>query len=88
MSLKPQSSVVPVEDIFYRCPGCGETVDQRRMDDVLEHHRHVLHQPYPPSWFTASREAVASPATPQRRDASRQESPESSAAARLRRYGH
>ena len=64
MSLKPQSFVAPVGESFYRCPGCGESVDTRRMDQVREHHHHVINRPYPPAWFTARSGAVASPSTP------------------------
>jgi hypothetical protein len=28
---------------FYRCPACGEKVDNRLRDAVLFHHYHVLH---------------------------------------------
>jgi hypothetical protein len=28
---------------FYRCPGCGEMVDNRLIEDVKIHHDHVLH---------------------------------------------
>jgi hypothetical protein len=27
----------------YRCPACGETVDNRDLDAVRFHHHHVLH---------------------------------------------
>jgi hypothetical protein len=28
---------------FYRCPACGAMVDNRHLDEVVEHHAHVLH---------------------------------------------
>jgi hypothetical protein len=28
---------------FYRCPACGEMVDNRRLDEIVLHHSHVLH---------------------------------------------
>jgi hypothetical protein len=34
----------------YRCPGCGELVDNREVDEVLEHHQHVLHPMLSPVW--------------------------------------
>lgn len=30
-------------DDFYKCPGCGEMVDNRDRDSVRLHHDHVLH---------------------------------------------
>lgn len=35
---------------FYRCPGCGQEVDNEQADAVREHHAHVLH-PRPPNLF-------------------------------------
>jgi hypothetical protein len=28
---------------FYRCPACGEMVDNKSMQEITEHHSHVLH---------------------------------------------
>jgi hypothetical protein len=28
---------------FYRCPACGEMVDNRKLDEIVLHHAHVLH---------------------------------------------
>ena len=72
-------------------------VDQRRMDDVLLHHQHVVRGEFPPAWFrwwdsnpaTSSRDrnpaptgsSAAEPKPPQ-------QTRELSAEARLRRYGH
>ena len=88
MAQRPRSSVADVEESTYRCPGCGQIVDSRRIDEVLEHHQHVLHRPYPPQWFTArdrmgsstARGETLRPAVPER-------SPPS-AAVTSRRYGH
>jgi hypothetical protein len=29
--------VFPAEDLFFRCPHCGEQVDKRRLGDVMYH---------------------------------------------------
>jgi uncharacterized C2H2 Zn-finger protein len=36
---------------FYRCPGCGQMVDNERRDEIQIHHRHVIEQSMPPLWF-------------------------------------
>jgi hypothetical protein len=28
---------------FYRCPACGKMVDNRLVEQIAEHHSHVLH---------------------------------------------
>ena len=28
---------------FFRCPTCGEMVDNRDIAEIVEHHSHVLH---------------------------------------------
>ena len=95
--MKPDSAVRPIENPTYRCPGCGEMVDQRRMDEVLLHHQHVMQREFPPAWFrwwdsnpaTSSRDrnpAAAAEKTGQRTPPPRPH--ELSAEARLRRYGH
>src|SRR5687768_1910298 len=97
-AMRPNSTVKPVEDPTYRCPGCGELVDQRRMDDVLLHHQHVMRGEFPPAWFrwwdsnpaTSSRDrnpADARDHTGSQRPPA-QNAHELSAEARLRRYGH
>ena len=92
MAIKPDQTV---EAETYRCPGCGQIVDGRRMEEVRQHHQHLLLQHrYPPAWFNvtadasrsrseASRETENSRASFQSRHAA-VESPE----VRLRRYGH
>jgi hypothetical protein len=30
---------------FYRCPGCGQKVDNEQAEAVREHHAHVLNPP-------------------------------------------
>ncbi|MEY2578286.1 MAG: hypothetical protein QOI49_1110 [Verrucomicrobiota bacterium] len=30
---------------FYRCPGCGQMVDNQQREAVFEHHDHVLRPP-------------------------------------------
>ena len=42
----------------YRCPACGEMVDNDQIADVLEHHQHVLRPSAPSAW------AVQTPASP------------------------
>lgn len=88
MNLKPQSSITSTEEDFYRCPGCGESVDRRHVDDVREHHHHVLHRPCPPSWFTARSGVALSRETRVPRSAATQKTADVSAAVRERRYGH
>ena len=36
---------LPAEEqrYFYRCPACGEMVDNRDLDAIVIHHAHVLH---------------------------------------------
>jgi hypothetical protein len=42
MILKPKTK--PVEELkFYRCPACGQMVDNRDRDAIRFHHDHVLH---------------------------------------------
>jgi hypothetical protein len=46
MLVHPKSKVSPVPTSrFYRCPGCGEMVNERELSEVLKHHQHVL-DPY------------------------------------------
>jgi competence CoiA-like predicted nuclease len=40
---------------FYRCPACGEMVDNRRLDEIVRHHAHVLH----PNHFVSSKSTPA-----------------------------
>ena len=90
MASKPRSVVTPVEESTYRCPGCGEFVDKRHMDEVLRHHQHVLHAP-PSTWFVSRRETsrtgtnASAEGDPQPR---KNDTSVVSAEARLRRYGH
>jgi hypothetical protein len=28
---------------FYRCPACGEMVDNQSVEEITEHHSHILH---------------------------------------------
>ena len=91
MASKPRSIVTPVEESTYRCPGCGELVDNRHMDEVLRHHQHVLHAQFPPTWFDSRRETSRT-ATNARAENELQprknHTSAVSAEARLRRYGH
>ena len=86
--MKPESIIQPVEEALYRCPGCGQRVDSRRMEEVLLHHQHVLAPAYPPAWFK-SRATHLQGTTP--REPHQTESPRPGFArspSDLRRYGH
>src|SRR5436305_9862428 len=58
MALEPDAPVVQHTDASYRCPGCGELVDSRRLQDVLVHHQHVLHPPPAQYWFQVPAEST------------------------------
>jgi hypothetical protein len=91
MASKPRSIVSPVENSTYRCPGCGELVDDRRMDEVLLHHQHVLNASFRSTWFDSRRETsgTATNALAQREPEPRKSDTSAiSAEARLRRYRH
>ena len=97
MALQPKSFAKAAdepEQFSYRCPGCGEMVDERRMSDVLEHHRHVIQPAYPPAWF---QQAISGPyqssrsrsdTAPQARPFQARDSSGTSAESTSRRYGH
>ncbi len=42
---------------FYRCPACGEMVDNRQLEEIMLHHAHVLH----PRLFAMANLSAASP---------------------------
>ena len=69
-------------------------VDNSRIDQVLEHHQHVLRRQYPPTWFnvTASPQRTTTNAptevTPAQREVPRQASMRDAAELQRRRYGH
>ncbi len=94
MARRPRSLAAQAEladTARYRCPGCGQMVNSDRLEEVLEHHRHVLYPP--PQWFqrtpSAAEDAARASSTPdQRLHELPSESYASSIAARLRRYGH
>ena len=96
MAIKPDEVVTPVEAQTYRCPGCGEAVDSRRMEEVLQHHQHVvLQHRYPPAWFNVAPDASRSrpnsgdhPTNPAGAAIRTRDAAVESAEARLRRYGH
>ena len=91
MARKPASVVNPIEQSTYRCPACGEVVDNSRMDQVRVHHQHVLDAPFPPPWFSqrANTPRLATDLIPNEpRPTTTADAFGMSAEARLRRYGH
>ncbi len=47
----------------YRCPGCGQTVDDGRLDQMIHHHQHVIvTAEFPPLWFRRTPDGSRSPA--------------------------
>jgi hypothetical protein len=40
---RPQEQKPPAPQDSYRCPACGQMVENRDMDAVRFHHYHVLH---------------------------------------------
>ena len=96
MAIKPESvtSSEPGGSV-YTCPGCGEKVDSRQMDQVLVHHQHVIvPAAFPPAWFQRTPDGTRSVAVLNHQEAGRGERTGAgqtsavSAEARLRRYGH
>lgn len=91
MARKPASVVRPIQQSTYRCPACGEVVDNSRMDQVRLHHQHVLEAPFPPAWFNERANTprpVPDVAPHEPRGTSVRGGFGLSAEARLRRYGH
>jgi Zn-finger nucleic acid-binding protein len=95
MALEPSSVVQQVEEQqdshTYRCPGCGEWVDNREMKQVLAHHQHVIFRSYPPAWFSSPANRTHSGAAeprPQQRKVQVQPNERRGAEKRARRYGH
>jgi uncharacterized protein YlaI len=43
---------------FYRCPACGEMVDNKSLEEITEHHSHVLHPERYEKSFTPTLAAV------------------------------
>jgi hypothetical protein len=37
-----KSRPAPISENLYRCPGCGEMVNNRDVDAIRLHHQHVL----------------------------------------------
>ena len=48
---KQQQQQQQQEASLYRCPGCGEMVDNRRVDEIQLHHRHMIEQPIVQQWL-------------------------------------
>ncbi|HEX4641136.1 MAG TPA: hypothetical protein VH252_07100 [Chthoniobacterales bacterium] len=40
---KREQTRSPARDKFYRCPACGEMVDNTNRESIRFHHHHVLH---------------------------------------------
>ena len=93
MAQNPDPLARATDESSYRCPGCGKIVDSRRIEQVLQHHRHVLEQQYPPAWFNVTtrpqRTTNASTKVVQaERDAPSPTRNGDSAELQRRRYGH
>jgi hypothetical protein len=43
MKMKKERLEKPAKEDFYRCPACGEMVDNRDRAAIRFHHDHVLH---------------------------------------------
>jgi hypothetical protein len=43
---------------FYRCPACGEMVDNKSVEEITEHHSHVLHPERYPGLFSPTLASV------------------------------
>jgi hypothetical protein len=43
MKTRKERLEIPAKNDFYRCPACGEMVDNRDRAAVRFHHDHVLH---------------------------------------------
>jgi hypothetical protein len=59
---KQKFADLPAEEqrYFYRCPACGEMVDNRNLNEIVLHHAHVLH----PNRFVFSRAPAAKELAP------------------------
>jgi hypothetical protein len=92
MALERDNTVMQVTDSSYRCPGCGELVDSRRLDEVLTHHQHVLHPAPPEDWFQflaeSTRGAGTSPRQTHLPEERVRKTQRSSPQSWSRRYGH
>jgi PHP family Zn ribbon phosphoesterase len=61
MALTPETLLNPLThsaDVTYRCPACGEMVDNRCKAEVFRHHDHVLHPQFRPEWYQLARPHV------------------------------